>query len=313
MSSFLVTGGAGFIGSHLCRALIGKGHNVVCFDNLSTGLKENIADLKKKKNFVFEKGDANKRDIEHIFERHKFDYVFHHAAVVGVKRTEENPLSVLNDINGIKNILELSRKNNVKKVVFASSSEVYGQPAEIPEREDGIVNPHIPYAVVKLMGEKLMESYYQEYGLPTTNLRLFNVYGPNQNSTPYGFVIGIFISQALAGQNLTVFGDGKQTRDFVFIEDNINATIAAMESEKTNGQTINIGNGRETTVIELAEAIIRLTGMEGKAKPECYPEREGEIRRRCPDVTKMNKILGYKTKFSLDEGLKKTIEHYRKE
>ena len=310
MPSTLVTGGAGFIGCNLCRALLKKGHEVVCFDNLSTGSRDNIAGLEDKKSFSFVKGDANKRDIERVFEKNSFDYVFHHAAVVGVRKTEENPLAVLNDVEGIKKVLELSRRHDVKKAVFASSSEVYGQPAELPEREDGLLNPKIPYAVVKLMGEKLFEAYYKGYGLKTTSLRLFNVYGPYQNSTAYGFVVGIFIRQALSNQDLTVFGDGKQSRDFVFVEDNVNATLRALESDKVNGKVINIGSGKETTINELADKIIRITGKEGRLKKIFLPPRKGEILRRCPDVTKKNELLGYEIKNSLEDGLKKTIGFY---
>ena len=310
MASVLVTGGAGFIGSNLCRKLVEKGDTVTCFDNLSTGLMDNISALKKEKNFKFVKGDANKKDIEAVFKKHSFDYVFHHAAVVGVKRTEEKPLDVLGDINGIRNILELSRKHDIKKVIYASSSEIYGQPVEIPEREDGIINPKIPYASVKLLGEKLLQGYYSKYGLRTTSLRLFNAYGPYQNSSPYGFVVSIFIRQTLSNKNPTVFGDGKQTRDFVFVEDNINATIKALESKEADGRVINIGSGKETTVLKLAETVIRLCNKKN-LKPEFLPERKDEILRRCADIRRMKELLGYETKFSLEQGIKKTIDFYK--
>ena len=307
----LITGGAGFIGSHLAEALLEKGHEVICFDNMSTGKPKNIEHLKDNSNFSFVEGDANTDQLDAVFKNHKFDWVFHYAAVVGVKRTLENPLLVLKDIDGIKKILELSKNNGVKKVVFASSSEVYGNPVEIPEREDGVIDASLPYAAVKLIGEKFMESYYQEYGLKTCSLRLFNVYGPRQIDTDYGFVVGIFIKQALANQQPTVFGDGTQTRDFVYVKDNVNTTIEAAKSDKTNGEVINLGNGNETSVLELAKNVIEVSGK--KLEPKFMESRDDEIKRRSPDVTKMKQLIDYETQYSLEAGLKKTMEWYENE
>src|SRR3989338_3080118 len=188
----LITGGAGFIGSHLSGALLGLNCRVICFDNLSTGSKENIKEYLKNKRFVFVKGNANNRnEIQRVFKEGPIDFVFHYAACVGVRRTLENPLEVLRDIDGIKHILELSHRHKVKKVIFASSSEVYGEPVEIPEKEDGHLNAKMPYATVKLIGEHYMKSYYEKYRLSTCSLRFFNVYGPRQESSAYGFVAGI--------------------------------------------------------------------------------------------------------------------------
>ena len=192
----LVTGGAGFIGSHLCETLLETGNEVVCVDNLSMGSSENIKNLSLKKkalpkkystsdikgieseNFKFVKGDVTVLDdLKQVFNENDFDFVFHEAAVVGVKRTLENPLSVLKDIEGFKNVLELSKESGVKKLIFSSSSEVYGNPVEIPERENGHVNAKFPYATVKLIGEQYCRAYYETYGLKTTSLRFFNVPG----------------------------------------------------------------------------------------------------------------------------------------
>jgi len=168
---FLVTGGAGFIGSHLCEKLIKMGQSVVCFDNLSSGKLKNLSAIKKNPNFTFVKGDVNKiKDIASVFRKYKFNGVFYYAATVGVKRTIENPLAVLNDVEGIKNILELALRHNKPKIIFSSSSEVYGEPKELPEKEDGAINPQLPYAAVKLMGEKLLEAYYKKYKLKTCSL-----------------------------------------------------------------------------------------------------------------------------------------------
>ena len=301
----LVTGGAGFIGSHLCEELAKK-HEVFCLDNLSTGKKENITNPKIK----FIKADANnKEELSKLFKGQDFDWVFHHAAVVGVKRTLENPLSVLNDIEGTKNILELSLKHGIKKVLFASSSEVYGEPVEIPEKEDGHLNAKLPYAITKLMSENYLKAYYKEHGLKTTSLRFFNAYGPRQDSSDYGFVVGIFIKQVLKNQSPTIFGDGTQTRDFVYIKDNIDATIKAMESEKTNGEVFNIGTGRPTTILDLAETIIGLCGKD--LQPVFIGNSRIDVRHRFPDISKMRSIIGFRPKYNLEAGLKETINWYK--
>ncbi|MBI1969952.1 SDR family NAD(P)-dependent oxidoreductase [Candidatus Woesearchaeota archaeon] len=307
----LVTGGAGFIGSHLCEGLLQRGHRVVCFDNLSTGLRQNIAALEPKKNFHFIQGDVNTPDLDAVFREYPIEWVFHHAAVVGVWQTLEQPLLVLNDIKGIHNILELGRKHNVQKLVFASSSEVYGEPLELPEREDGPWNAKLPYAITKLVGESYFQSYYKAYGIPTCSLRLFNVYGPRQRSDAYGFVVGIFIQQCLQNKQPTIFGNGKQTRDFVFIKDNVEATIRAMEKNETNGKVINVGTGRKMTILELARMVIRLTGE--KIKPRFLPKREHDVLRRYPSVEKMKELLQFECRYTLQRGLQETIRWYQHE
>jgi UDP-glucose 4-epimerase len=279
---------------------------------LSTGSKDNIQQFSDNNNFVFIKGDVNKKkDIANVFEKHSIDYVFHYAARVGVLRTIERPLEVLKDIAGIQHILGLSHKYKIKKVVFSSSSEVYGEPVEIPEQEDGHLNAKLPYAVVKLMGEQYMKSYYDTYGLKTCSLRFFNTYGPRQESSSYGFVTGVFIRQALEGNSLTIFGDGTQTRDFVFIKDNINASIIALLNDNTNGESINLGTGRPITILDLTEHIIAIVKSK-KLKVEFKSLRTlGEIKHRFPDVTKMKKLLKYTPQYSLEEGLQETFNWYK--
>jgi nucleoside-diphosphate-sugar epimerase len=306
----LVTGGAGFIGSHLCEGLLNKGYSVVCLDNLSTGKLDNLKDCTNRQGFEFVKADVVKDDLENLFISKKINFVFHHAAIVGVKRTLENPLEVLDDILGIKKILELSLKYKVKKVVFASSSEVYGEPVNIPEVEDGHVNAKLPYAIVKLIGEKYMEIYFKKYGLNTCSLRFFNVYGPRQDSSEYGFVVGIFIKQVLSGKSPSIFGDGTQTRDFVYIKDNVEATIKAMETNKTNGETINIGTGRPVTLLDLAETVITLCRKEKEIEPIFMKNRRQDVIHRFPNVSKMMKLLSFKPYYKLEDGLKKTIQWY---
>ena len=305
-STVLVTGGAGFLGSHLCEHLLGYGARVIAFDNLSTGKLSNIGHISKNPDFQFIQGDCNKfEDIAAVFAQNKIDYIFHYAALVGVKRTIENPLAVLDDLKGIEYILDLARGNGIKKVVYASSSEVYGNPVELPEKEDGPTNAKMPYALVKLTGEQYMRAYFEKYGLPTCSLRFFNVYGPRQESSDYGFVAGIFMQQVISGKRPTIFGDGSQTRDFVFVEDNIKAGIAAMFSDAANGESINIGTCHATTVLELAEKIIVL-GDRKDLMPEFLPARKIEIWHRWPQVQKMRQLLDFRPQFTLEDGLKKT-------
>lgn len=306
----LVTGGAGFIGSHLCTRLINDGHTVVCLDNLETGTEKNIEPLKDK-GLTFVQGDANDRAVlESIFTNHRFDDVFHYAALVGVKRTDEHPEKVLRDAEGIRHIAELALAHGKPKVIFASSSEVYGEPVEIPEREDGHINAQIPYAVVKLLGEKILETYWKKYKLPTCSLRFFNVYGPKQESSDYGFVAGIFIKNVLKGQPPIVFGDGTQTRDFVYIDDNIEAAIRALHSDAVNGEVLNVGTGRPTTVLDLAEEIISIIGNEQVIEP-VFTQARNDVKHRFPDVSKMRRLLDFRPTYRLRDGLEKTIAWYR--
>lgn len=302
----LVTGGVGFIGSHLCEELLDQGHAVTAFDNMSTGNRQNIL---THKNYTFVQGDANRFDDLHpLFKDHTFDWVFHYAAVVGVKRTMEQPALVIQDVMGIKHILDLAVKHHTKKVLFASSSEIYGEPTKTPEEEDGPIDPRTPYAAVKLFGEQSLRAYYEQHGLKTTSLRLFNVYGPRQISTAYGFVVGVFINQVLQNKNPTIFGDGKQTRDFVYVKDNVHMTIAAMESAETNGEAINLGVGKPATILHLAQEIIKLSGR--KLKPEFLSPRTGDIIHRYPSVERMKKLIGYDIKYSLEQGLKETFDWF---
>ena len=307
--TILVTGGAGFIGSHLCERLVKDGHKVICFDNLSTGQLANIKEFQEK--FIFIKGDVNNyADLEKVFQEYRPEAVFHYAAVVGVRRTAENPVEALNDIEGVRNIFGLALKHGKPKIIYASSSEVYGEPVEIPEKEDGHINPKIPYAVVKLYGEKMVEAYWQKERLPGCSLRFFNVYGPRQESSDYGFVMGIFIKKALAGEAPIIFGDGSQTRDFVYIDDNIEASILAWQSEASAGQVLNIGQGKPITILDLAEKVIEACGQVGKIKPEFAPPRN-DIKHRSPDISKTQRLLNFYPGVSLEEGLRRTMEWYQ--
>lgn len=311
-ATILVTGGAGFVGSNLVGRLLECGARIICFDNFSTGKKANIAEFSSHKNFVLVEGDANqKEELRLVFSNFTFDYVFHYAATVGVVRTNEQPLAVLRDIDGIKAILELSQTGGIKKVMFSSSSEVYGEPAELPEKEDSRLNAELPYATVKLIGEHYLKAYHTTFGLRTCSLRFFNVYGPKQDSSSYGFVAGVFLRQALQGKNITVFGEGIQTRDFVYVDDNIEAALLALVSDATDGEVMNIGAGNPVTILQLAQTVQRVCQNPQVAIDFLPLRKNGEIIHRCPDITKMKEYIHFTPRYSLETGLEKTFAWYK--
>lgn len=302
--NILITGGAGFIPSSLADKLLqNPDYFVVLVDNFLTGKKENIP---QHENCKFIHGDVNNfEDIAPIFSLYNFEYVFHYAAVVGVKRTLENPILVLDDIYGIRNILDLCKRTGVKRVFYASSSEVYGEPVHLPQHETSTpLNSRLPYAVVKNVGESYFRSYHQQYGLDYTIFRFFNTYGPKQSTD---FVMSRFIQLALAGEDIPVYGDGSQTRTFCYIEDHLDACIKAMESDLLVNDVANIGNGNIVTILELAETIIRLTNSTSRIV-HLPPLEEGDMTRRQPDISKMNTLLG-RPFTDLDEGIRIILEH----
>jgi len=303
----LVTGGAGFVGSSLVEGLIKDANNfVVVVDNLKTGDKNKLPNAPTN-NLKFIQCDVNKLDeIRSVFHTFSFDYVFHYAALVGVQRTLENPIEVLKDINGIENILKLSKNTGVKKVIYSSSSEVYGEPVEYPQNEETTpLNSRLPYAIVKNVGEAFLKSYKQEYDLDYVIYRFFNTFGPKQSKD---FVISKFINAALNNNDITIYGDGSQTRTFCYVQNNVEATIKAAFSDENVNQTINIGNDIETSILELAKLIIRLTGSSSKIV-HLPPLEEGDMTRRKPDITKMKQLLGNNKIYTLEEGLKKVLSN----
>ncbi len=297
----LVTGGAGFIGSWAALKLAQQKNNyVVVVDNLLTGKSENLPPASRPSNLKFIKADVNDfKDISSIFHSYSFDYVFHYAAVVGVQRTLQHPSMVLNDLTGLKNILNLSKNTGVKRIYYSSSSEVYGEPVEYPQNEHTTpLNSRLPYAIVKNVGEAYLRAYKQEYDLDFTIFRFFNTYGPRQSTD---FVMSKFLDAALNNVDITIYGDGMQTRTFCYIEDNIDACLNAFYQEKIINDVVNIGNDKETTILELAKTIIKLSGSPSKIV-HLPPLKEGDMTRRQPDITKMRELL-QRPLTSLDEGI----------
>lgn len=304
MGRILVTGGAGFIASDLALKLADDRNNqVVVVDNLLTG---DVSKVKSpvKENLHFIKCDVNRfEDISSVFYAYRFDHVFHYAATVGVKRTTDNPVMVLRDIDGIRNVLDLSKNTGVQRVLFSSSSEVYGEPVEIPQNERTTpLNSKVPYAIVKNIGEAFLRSYHREYGLEYTIFRFFNTYGPKQSRD---FVVAKFLRAALANEDITLYGDGLQTRTFCYIDDNIDACLSAFHSGQVINDVVNIGSDKEITIKALAELIIELTGS-GSRIVHLPPLEEGDMTRRMPDVTRMNVLLD-RPALPLREGLQRII------
>lgn len=302
----LITGGAGFVPGSLAAALAeDKNNEIVLVDNFLTGKKKNIP---KKDNVSFIKCDVNNYlEFAPVMTSRRFTYVFHYAAVVGVKRTLENPAMVLEDIQGIKNVLDLSKSTGVKRVFYSSSSEVYGEPVELPQHEETTpLNSRLPYAIVKNVGEAFCKSYKQEYDLDYTIFRFFNTYGPLQSTD---FVMSKFLRSALNNEPITIYGDGSQTRTFCYIDDNVEATLKCMHQDLMVNDVINLGNDVQTTILELAQLIIKETNSKSEIK-FLPPLDEGDMTRRQPDIAKMKEILD-RDLISMEDGIKKVVASIR--
>lgn len=306
----LVTGGAGHIGSSLCRRLVEDPDNfVVIIDNFLTGSREKLPSVSHK-NWKFIRADVNRwADLAPVFSLFQFEYVFHYAAVVGVQRTLANPHLVLNDIDGIRNVLELAKSTGVSRVLFSSSSEVYGEPVETPQKERTTpLNSRLPYAVVKNVSEAYLRTYQSEFGLDYTIFRFFNTYGPSQSDD---FVVSRFLRHALRKEDLLIYGDGLQTRTFCFIEDNLDATLAALRDKSCVNEVINVGSDVETTILELAKTIIEMTGTSARIR-HVNPLKEGDMTRRKPDIAIMKRLLGREL-VPLQQGVRMIMAAWEKE
>lgn len=307
MKRTIVTGGAGFIGSHLAEELAGRGYEVVILDDLSTGRMGNIEQLLKRDNVRFVSGSVtNLSLLQGLFQN--VDYVFHQAAIPSVPRSIKNPqASHEANITGTLNVLLAARDCNVKKVVYASSSSVYGDTPTLPKREDMPPNPQSPYAATKLAGEYYCYAFHQVYSLPTVCLRYFNVYGSRQDpNSQYAAVIPNFISRVSGGSPPLIFGDGEQTRDFTFVSDVVAANIWATENDDATG-VFNIGRGASMTINQLAQLVVKLIGK--NVEPSYEAPRPGDVRHSLADVSRA-KMLGYAAKYGLEEGLEETIRRF---
>lgn len=285
----LITGGAGFIGSSLGERLTeDPGNYVVLADDLSTGSMSKLPRTGMG-NWRFVKCDVNNyRDIGELMLTGNFDYVFHYAAMVGVKRTQEHPIRVLHDLQGIRHICDLSKNCNVKRLFFASSSEVYGEPVTMPQNEETTpLNSRIPYAVVKNVGEAFLRSYKKEFDLNYTIFRFFNTYGPKQS---VDFVMSKFIGHALRNEDIPIYGNGLQTRTFCHIDDNVEACMTAFYQDAHVNDVLNIGSDQEITILDLAHTIISMTGSRSRVV-FMPPLPEGDMSRRFPDTEKMRCLL----------------------
>lgn len=313
MQTALVAGGGGFIGSHLCSSLLDKGYKVICLDNFITGEKENISHLLQNENF-----SLIEKDIVTLDDLPGFDYLFHLASPASPNARSSRsyiafPIeTLLVNSAGTHRLLELAKKNNAK-FLYASTSEIYGDPEVSPQSEDyfGNVNPvgvRSVYDEAKRFGESVTMAYVRKFDLDARIVRIFNTYGPKMRADD-GRVVSNFINQALKSEPITIYGDGTQTRSFCYITDMIDGLFAAISSENTKGEVINIGNPDEKKISEIAETIKQMTASTSEIVLEKLPEDDPKVRK--PDISKANRILDWQPKITLSEGLEKTIEYFK--
>ena len=317
----LITGGAGFIGSHLAEALLNAGHEVDIIDNLSTGAIRNVGHLKSNPRFRYTIDTlTNEPLLAELIDRN--DVIFHFAAAVGVKLIVEEPVHTIEtNVHGTEVVLKHANKKR-KKVVIASTSEVYGKSTDVPFREDAdlvmgaTVKHRWAYACSKAIDEFLALAYYKERGLPVIIVRFFNTVGPRQTGQ-YGMVLPSFVQQALSGAPITVFGDGTQSRSFTYVGDVVECLLKLINEPKAIGQVFNIGNKEEVTILKLAEIVKSLTGsaspIEFVPYDKAYEEGFEDMPRRVPDLTKVSQLVGYEPKVQLNEIITKVIDYFRTE
>jgi nucleoside-diphosphate-sugar epimerase len=312
MAHYLVTGGAGFIGSNLAHALVERGAAVRILDNFATGREENIADLVETKKVELVRGDL--RDAETVARAVRgIDFVLHQAAIPSVPRSIEDPLGTDEvNVHGTVTLLDAARRAGVKRVVFAASSSAYGEkaPGE-PKVETMVPAPLSPYAAAKLAGELYMQAFFHSFGLETVCLRYFNIFGPRQDpKSQYAAVIPNFVTAALAGRPATIYGDGHTSRDFCYVENAVEANLYACTAEGAAGEVFNIACGESTSLNEAVDIIARIVGT--KIPPVHEPPRTGDIRFSLADIGKAKRILGYTGRVKFAEGLERTIAWYQK-
>ncbi len=307
MAKVLITGGAGFIGSNLVKKFVDLKHQVIIFDNLSTGSLRNLEVVKSKIRLV--RGDI--RNLPLLNKTFKaVDYVLHLAALPGVALSVKEP-GLVNEVNvdGTVNVLLASRDNKIKRVIFVSSSSIYGGAGEV-NKENQKPEPLSPYAISKITGEYYAKNFYQLFGLETVCLRFFNVFGPHQNpDSEYAAVIPLFIKLALQGKRPIIFGDGNQSRDFTYVDNVVSGMILAVKSKKAAGEILNVACGDCLTVNQLVKAIGKI--LNKKIAPIYQQSRPGDIYRSRADINKAKQILGFKPKVGFEQGLEKTIAYLK--
>jgi len=310
MPRHLVTGGAGFIGSHIARGLIKNGGEVRILDNFSSGKRENIEDIMHRIELI--EGDICDYKIVEKAVR-DVDYVFHYAALPYVALSIEEPVKTVNVNNiGTINLLEASRQTNVKKFIFASSSAIYGDTKTLPSPENLLPFPLSPYAITKLSCEYYCRFYYSTYGLKTVCFRYFNVFGPNQNlKSVYGAVIPIFINSILNDKRPTIYGDGYQTRDFIYVENVVDINLLSLKIDNIDGKVVNVCQGREINLFEIVDTINRILGK--SVKPIFADRRPCDVHSSWGENKKLKSVLEYDICVSFEEGIRKTVEWYRKQ
>jgi UDP-glucose 4-epimerase len=300
--TYLITGGAGFIGSHIAEMLVAEGQRVVIYDNLASGHLHNLAGFRDAVDFV----EADVRDTAALAAAMVgVDYVFHEAAMVSVFESVEKP-ALCHEVNltGTLNVCQAARDAGVKRLVMAGTAATYGNNPTLPKREDMMPEPESPYGLTKVAGEYYLQVFAKLYGLETAILRYFNVYGPRQDpSSPYSGVISKFTDVVRAGQTPLIFGDGLQTRDFVFVKDVARANLLAMRSPKVgHGEACNIGTGRSVSLLDLLAALSTIVGR--AITPTFQPARAGDVQHSLPDITRAHELLGYAPEYDLDTGLR---------
>ena len=311
MSTYLITGVAGFIGSALARGVIAQGDKVRGIDNLSTGKRENLAEISSQIELI----EADLLDMNAVQSACRgVDYVLHEAAIPSVPRSVKDPLeSNRANVDATVNLLIAARDAKVKRVVYAASSSAYGDTPTLPKHEAMPPDPISPYAVAKLASEFYMTSFWRCYGLETVSLRYFNIFGPRQDpSSPYSGVLARFISQMLKGEQPTIFGDGLQSRDFTYIENVVNANLLACKApaDQVAGRVFNVATATRIDLNQVFQTLKKITGYQGQIAYQ--PERAGDVKHSLADLTLAQKHLGYKPTVNFEEGLRRTVEWYRK-
>ena len=307
---YLITGGAGFIGSHIVERLVRDGAEVTVIDDLSTGRRTNLRAVRDRIRFI--RGSVARLDVCRRAMQ-GVDYVLHHAAITSVPICSGNPI-LANQVNvtGTLNVLLAAKDANVRRVVFAGSTAAYGDAAELPTHEQVLPSPLSPYAAAKLAGEAYCQAFWRTHGLETVVLRYFNIFGPRQNlATQYGAVVPLFIAAALRGERPLIYGDGDQTRDFTYVTNAVEANLLACRApaDQAAGQVFNIGYGTATSIVELWQRIAGFIGAE--AEPQHEPARPGDVRHSLASIARAREHLHYSPIVSLDEGLLRTITYYR--